>query len=57
LVDKELVDRVVEVRHKSDHTIIGIRLVVRIQILNVICVYAPQIGLAYDIKMVFVSKS
>ena len=40
LVDKELTDRVVEVRRKSN-CIMSIKLVVGIEALNVICVYAP----------------
>jgi len=52
LVDKELVDQVVEVRHKSDNIML-IKLVVGVEILNVICIYVPQIGLADDIKWEF----
>ena len=52
LIERQLVDRVVEVRRKSDR-IMAIKLVVGVGILNVICVYAPQVGLAEDIKMVF----
>jgi len=51
LVDKELSDQMIEMRRKSDH-IISIKLVVRAKVLNVICVYAPQVGLADDIKNV-----
>jgi len=51
LVDKELTDRVVEVRHKSDR-IMSIKLVEGEEALNVICVYEPQVGLADDIKRV-----
>ena len=51
LVDKELTDRVVEVRHKSDR-IMSIKLV-GTEVLNVICVYAPQVGLADDIRRFF----
>ena len=40
LVDKELVDQVIEVRHKSDG-IMSTKLVTRVEVLNVICVYAP----------------
>ena len=52
LVDKELVDGVVEVRRKNDR-IMSIKLVVGVEILNVICVYAPQVGLADEIKREF----
>jgi len=48
LVDKELVDRVVRVKRKSYR----ITLVVGMEVLNVICVYASQVGLADDIKRV-----
>ena len=46
---KELVDFVVELRRKSDR-IMGIKVVVGSEILNVVNVYAPQIGLPNDIK-------
>jgi len=49
LVAKELVDFVIEVRHKSDR-IMAIRVVVGSEIVNVVSVYTPQIGLADDIK-------
>jgi len=49
LVDKELVDFVVEVRRKSDR-IMAIKVVMGSEILNVVNVYAPQIGLPNDIK-------
>ena len=39
-------------RHKSDH-IMSIKLVVGDEVLNVICVYVPQVGLVEDIKKVF----
>ena len=42
LLDKELTDRVVEVSHKSFH-IMAIKLVAGEEVLNVICVYAPQV--------------
>jgi len=48
-VDKELVDFVVEVRCKSDRIMV-IKVVVGSKILNVVSVYAPQIGLPDDIK-------
>ena len=50
LVEKELIDRVVEMRRKSDH-IMSIKLVLGAEVLNVICVYAPQMGLSEDIKL------
>ena len=50
MVDKELVDLVVEVRLKSNCVI---KVVVGSKILNVVSVYAPQIGLAEDIKKQF----
>ena len=52
LVDKELVDFVVEVRHKSDR-IMAIKVVVGLEILNVVSVYAPQISFPDDIKKRF----
>ena len=52
LVEKELIDRVVEVRRKSDR-IMSIKLVLGAVVLNVICVYAPQMGLPEDIKRAF----
>ena len=52
LVDKELVGFVIEMRHKSDR-IMAIKLVVGSEILNMVSVYAPQIGLPDDIKKLF----
>jgi len=52
LVVKELVDFVVEVRHKSDR-IMAIKVVVGLEILNVVSVYAPQISFPDDIKKRF----
>jgi len=52
LVDKGLVDRVIEVKCKSDY-IMSIKLVVRVKVLNVISGYAPQAGLADHIRRVF----
>jgi len=52
LVEKELTDRVVEVRRNSDR-IMSIKLVLGAIVLNVISVYAPQMGLTDDIKKVF----
>jgi len=52
LVERELVDRVVEVICKSDR-IMAIRLVVGVEALNVICDYALQVGLTDDIKRIF----
>ena len=51
-VDKELVDFVVEVRRKSDR-IMTIKVLVGSEILNVVSVYAPLIGLTDDIKKQF----
>ena len=45
LVEKELIDQVVEVRRRSDR-IMSIKLVLGAEVLNVICVYAPQVGLS-----------
>ena len=45
-------DRVVEVRRKSDR-IMSIKLVTGLEVLIVICVYAPQVGLSDDTKKVF----
>ena len=39
-------------RRKSDR-IMSIKLVLGEEVLNVICVYAPQMGLSEDIKKVF----
>ena len=52
LVEKELIDRVVEVRRKSDR-IMYIKLVLGAIVLDVISVYAPQMGLTNDIKRFF----
>ena len=52
MVGKELVDGVVKVGRKSDR-IISIKLVVGVEIVNVVCVYAPQVGLADEIKRKF----
>jgi len=52
LVDKELVNSVVEVSRKSDR-IIAIKVVVGSMILNVVSVYAPQIGLSKEVKKRF----
>ena len=52
LVVKELTDRVVEVKRKSDR-IMSIKLVLGAEVLNVICAYSPQMGLSEDIKKVF----
>jgi len=49
LVHNELVDFVVEVRHKSDR-IIAIKVVVESDFLNVISVDTPQIGLPDNVK-------
>jgi len=49
LVNKEIVEQVVEARCKSDH-IMSIKSVVGSNILNTVSVYAPQIGLAKDIR-------
>jgi len=52
LIDKDLVDGVVEVRRKSDH-IMFVKLVVGVDIIKVICIYAPQVGLTDVIKREF----
>jgi len=52
LVEKELIDRVVEVKRKSDR-IMSIKLVMGVEVPNVIFVYAPQVGLSDDIKKFF----
>ena len=52
LVEKELIDRVIEVMRKSD-LIMSIKLATGAEFLNVICVYAPQMGLTDDINKVF----
>jgi len=52
LVDKELVDFVIEMRCKSDR-IMAIKVVVGSEVLNVFSIYAPHIGLSDDIKKQF----
>jgi len=52
LVDKKLVDFVVEVRRKSDR-IMAIKVLVGSVFVNVVSVYLPQIGLPDDIKKPF----
>ena len=52
LVEKELTERVVEVRRYSDR-IMSIKLVLGAVVFNVISVYAPQMWLTEDIKKVF----
>jgi len=49
LAHKESVDFVLEVRHKGDR-IMATKVVVGIDFLNVVSVYAPQSGLLEDIK-------
>jgi len=46
------VDGVVEVKRKSDR-IMSIKLVVRVEILNVVCICAPQVGLTDETKREF----
>ena len=43
LAENELIDQVVEVKRTSDH-IMSIKLEVGVEVLNVICVYSPQVG-------------
>jgi len=52
LVDKKLVDLVVGVRRKSGR-IMTIKVVVGSKILNVVSVYAPQVGLEEDVNKQF----
>ena len=52
LFEKDLVEQVVEVRHKSDR-IMYVKVVVGLEILNVISVYVPQVGLDKDVKRLF----
>ena len=52
LVERELVDFVAEVRRKSDR-IMAIKVLVGSEFLNVVSVYAPQIGLPEDINRLF----
>jgi len=52
LVRSDLVEQVVEVRRKSDR-IMSIKLVVGSEILNIVSVYAPQVGLSEEIKRLF----
>jgi len=51
-VEKELVDFVVEVRRKSDRIMV-IKVLVGSEFVNMVSVYAPQIGLLDDIKRLF----
>ena len=55
MVDKELVEQVVEVRYKTDRIML-IKLVVGLEILNVICLYVLHIGLSNDIYWEFWEK-
>ena len=52
LVEKELVDFIAEVRRKSNR-IMAIKVVVGSEVLNVVSVYTPHIGLLDDIKKQF----
>ena len=52
LVRSDLVEQVVEVRRKSDR-IMSIKLVVGAEVLNVVSVYAPQMGLDEECKRLF----
>jgi len=52
LVGRDLVEQVVDVRRKSDR-VMFVKLVVGLEIFNVVSVYAPQIGLNEDIKRLF----
>jgi len=51
-VKRELVEKVVEVRRKTD-LILSIKLVVGSEFFNVVSVYAPQSGLDEEIKRLF----
>ena len=53
MVEQRLIEQVVEVRHKSDH-IMSIKLVVGLEIINTVCVYAPKKkGLEDEVKRLF----
>ena len=52
LVKRDLVEQVAEVRRKSDR-IMSIKLVVGSKILNIVNVYAPQVGLDEETKRLF----
>ena len=52
LVEKELVDSVIEVRRKSDQIMV-IKILIGSDLINVVSAYAPQIGLPDDIKKLF----
>ena len=52
LVKSDLVERVVDVKRKSDR-ILSIKLVVGSKVLNVVSVYAPQVGLDEETKRLF----
>jgi len=49
LVGKDLVEQVVEVRHRNDR-MMSIKLVVGSEIFNIVSAYAPQIRLDKDIN-------
>ena len=52
LVKRDLVEHVVEVKRKSDR-IMSIKLMVGSEVLNVVSVYSPQVGLGEDFKRLF----
>ena len=52
MIDKTLKDRVVDVKRKGDRIIL-VKLVVEDLILNVLSVYAPQVGLPESVKLQF----
>ena len=52
LVKRDLVEHIAEVRCKSDR-IMSIKLVVGSEILNIVSVYTPQVGLDKEIKRLF----
>jgi len=52
LIEEELVEQVVEVKRNNDR-IMCVKLVVGLEIFNVVSVYVPQIKLGEDIKRLF----
>ena len=52
LVKSNLVEQVVDVKRKSD-CILSIKLVVGSEVLNVVSIYGPQVGLDEEIKKLF----
>ena len=52
IIDKQLVEDVVEVRRKGDKILL-VKFILGREIFNIICVYAPQVGLDESNKYQF----